>query len=151
MKLKRLLIPFLLLLILLVSCKKQETDITVFSNGKTDYSIIIDKNASTSVSSFASDLSKDFSASCEIYDDESKKFDREIIIGHTNRAITAEYILELDTVTMDYGFGYLIAEKETEIERRNEGKHITDGNDNLGISSNSMEIIELPRETGECP
>ena len=115
MKLKRLLIPFLLLLILLVSCKKQETDITVFSNGKTDYSIIIDKNASTSVSSFASDLSKDFSASCEIYDDESKKFDREIIIGHTNRAITAEYILELDTVTTDYGFGYLIAEKDGNI------------------------------------
>ena len=99
MKFKRLSITFLVLLFVLVSCKGGDDDITVFENGNTEYVIVTDSDASYAVSNLAYSFGQLFGASPTVLSDEMPEKKLEILIGHTSRGVTAEYIYELHSLS----------------------------------------------------
>lgn len=115
MKFKRLFLTFFALLLVLVSCKADDSYITVFDGGDTDYVIVVDSDASNAVSSLANSLGPLFGVSPEVLSDEAGEKKLEILVGHTGRGITAEYIYELNSLSSAEAFHYLIAEKDGKI------------------------------------
>ncbi len=112
MKKKSLILILLsVFLLVLVSCGSDE-NITVFSNGETDYSIIIGSEASEEEKELAEALVSLSANYKEVETDEAPEVSKEIIIGGADRAVTAEFINELKSYAGTSVFHYMIAESD---------------------------------------
>ncbi len=120
MKNKSLLtIAFLVFLLVLTSCKTDETsdpaNVTVFSGGMTDYSIVTAEDASDEVKALAEELYDLSGARPEMLSDKSPESPYEILIGGTSRAAASEYVQRLKSESTASAFHFLIAEEDRKI------------------------------------
>ncbi len=97
----------------LVSCKAKEEKITVFEDGKTEYSIVMTSDAELDEKSLASRLSE-LSGIAPVTD-ESAEQKHEILIGETNRAAFEKYSAELAGLASATYFHFMIAEDDGKI------------------------------------
>ncbi len=109
MKNKSLILLILSVLLLFVSCKENE-EITVFSDGKTEYTIVIAEGASAEEGELAKGLSDLSGAYPNTVTDKSPESALEILIGDTNRAVTAELKKKFLENSSSIYFRFLIAE-----------------------------------------
>ena len=115
MKNKSLILLLLSILIVLCSCKAKTKEITVFSGGETDYSIVTASDASERAKNLANRLSALSGANPEIGSDETSEKALEILIGDTNREATSKYVKMLQEASSVLSFHYLIAEDNGKI------------------------------------
>ena len=111
MKKKILLLLIISVLFLFVSCKAAEESVTVFADGKTEYSIVVASGASDDEKSLADGLVNLSGALPELITDASSEQKCEILIGETNRAASREYSEKLAQIASATYFHYIIAEQ----------------------------------------
>ncbi len=103
-----------LLLLVFTSCTSDESKVTVFFGGSTEYSVVISADASDDEKNLASEM-QNLSGAKEILTDMSVESAREIIIGDTSRAATAAMAEKLREAQSAYAIHYLIAESDGKI------------------------------------
>ncbi len=134
MKKKILILLTISVSLLLFSCTKEQT-VNIFSNGKTDYTIVIPENASEEEQSLAKELAALSDADPEITTDASAESDFEILIGETNRAETASFKDTLSQNETVSAISFIVAEKD--------GKLVILADDEIGY----IYVLDYIKET----
>ena len=120
MKLKRLFLLMVFVLVLFCSCDNTSANggattnggsLQFSSSGFTRYNIVVDAKACRSVRKLADSLKPLLGTGAFIATDETPETSTEVIIGHTNRGVTAEYVAMLEELSNEDAFHYIIAEK----------------------------------------
>ncbi len=115
MKNKSLLLLFISVFLLLVSCKQNNTEVdrvTVFEDGKTDYSIVVAEGASDEAKALGKELSDLSGADPAVLTDKSPEKPLEILIADTNRAATVNFVKKIQMVSTISAFHYIVAESD---------------------------------------
>ena len=121
MKIKRLIFPIFLMLLVLCSCKPTNNStsnsktITVFGDGSAEYSIVYASSASDEELDLAYALGILSGDKAAIYYDGYATMSKEILIGNTNRTVSSEFAKKLNKQSSEIAFQYLIAEKDGKI------------------------------------
>lgn len=121
MKLKRLLLLMVFVLVSFCSCDNTSTNggtattngesLKLSDDGFTRYTIVVDAEACSSVRKLADSLEPLLGIGASVATDEKPETSTEVIIGHTNRGVTAEYVAMLEELSNEDAFHYVIAEK----------------------------------------
>ena len=114
MKTKFLMLIIVSVLLILTACKAdlgKNGKITVFADGKTEYSIVIAKGASEDAESLANRLAVLSGTASSVFTDDSSESDLEVIVGNTSRALSEKYYNKLCEYASITCFHYLIAEE----------------------------------------
>ncbi len=111
---KKKYLPLIILsvfLLVLVSCKSNE-QITVFSGGESEYSIITAVGASDEAVDLAKKLAEFSGESLKVYNDTKPETTFEILIGDTNRAATQELVPDVYSMATMNFFHFVVAERD---------------------------------------
>ncbi len=121
MKNKSFIFLIITILLVLTSCNinsggpgtepGEKGDLTVFSGGKTSYTIITAEGASAEVLELSNGLRDLSGATPAILTDKSNETAHEIIVGETSRDDTAQYAKRLRETATVSAFHYIVAEK----------------------------------------
>ncbi len=105
------------LIFVLASCKNGSNNnkITVFSEGKTNYSIVTASEAPEEAEALAEELADLSGAFPLVYSDRATEKEFEILIGYTNRTVSSEYVGKLNEASSATVFNFLIAESNGKI------------------------------------
>ena len=115
MKTKHFLYLVLLLLVTLVSCKQGNEAVSVFTEGHTDFSVVISADASDEVCYLAESLATLSGETLAIRSDDASENKYEILVGKSKRDLTETYAKELLKYSDDIAIRYVIAEKNGKI------------------------------------
>lgn len=114
----KILLSLLLISVFLifVSCKPaQKESVTVFEDGKTEYTIVTVSDASDDEKNLAEKLYEIAGSVGELLTDETAEKRCEILIGETNRGTSDKYSKKLANVSSATYFHYIVAEEDGKI------------------------------------
>ncbi len=97
-------------LLVLTSCISNNSNVDVFSNGETNYTIITPAEASDEVMDLAKELQSLSGANPELKTDKAPESALEILIGDTSRKLTLTYVQKLRDVATTSAFHFIVAE-----------------------------------------
>ncbi len=114
MKKKSLFLLIISVFLVLTSCKSEEITGSqdIFSDGKTDYTIVTAEGASDEAKELAKALSDLSGAYPNTVTDKAPETELEILIGDTNRAATGEVVKKLQSIATASAFKYIVAESD---------------------------------------
>ena len=117
MKIKRLILPIFLMLFVLFSCSKEQDSppLTAFGEGNAEYSIVYSSSASDEELDLAYALGILSGEKAPLYSDLNAERTNEILVGKTNRRISADFASNLEGQSSEDYFNYLIAAKDGKI------------------------------------
>ncbi len=95
---------------MLFSCSSKDKGITVFEDGKTEYTIVVEEYSSKEIMAAAEELSELSGGALEIQTESSDDGSLEIFFGYRDNAIVDEYVEMLEEAVSVEAFNYIIAE-----------------------------------------
>ncbi len=103
--------------LVLASCKPaaETRSLTVFSDGESNYSLVTAAGASQEALDLAKEIKSLSDSSLEVISDTSSETALEILVGDTNRGVTADIVNKLKSAATASAFHYIIAEKDGKI------------------------------------